>query len=468
MRSTAEMTEEAIDWLRTNLENVPSVVFISGGKDSIVTEALAKKAGLLYRLNSTLTGIDPPEVIRFIRVNYPECDFVRPRQSFWHLLTTANPPGGTGRGIKWCCTKIKEDPSNVIPIRHRIMGIRAEESPARAKYGRLCERKGRVYYYPIFDWLEWHIWEFIEEHKLPYPALYDEGFSRIGCVICPNHHNRHEQYREKWPKYFECFEKYVRIWWDKRVGQGKDMWFDSVEEFIENWYAGKFYYYKPKKERSKSMIEEFFKLAERFVAAFESIAKNLCCIVDELREDRKDSFPDAVQSALPDSAAEKDSDPDPEPESTPDSESTPELESTEVVYPESDTAEYKDVWIQMANEREITIPKGTRLKTIAKWVREYDKIHPASTGTEQKTTDNGPFDTDAPVPTSNEMLEPLQALYKKVSEGTKGSADDKQNAGFTAIHDILDKHAGGVQGVMEVSEENRAAVKKAAEEALGA
>ena len=215
----------------------------SGGKDSIVSEALLKMSGISYSINSTLTGIDPPQLIRFIRKHYPECTFVRPRLSFWHLLTTHNPPAATGRGIKWCCTKIKENPSNVIPIKTRILGIRAEESPGRAKYGRINERKTDIQYYPIFHWKEWQIWEFIERHRLPYPAIYDQGFDRVGCVVCPNHYGRHEPYLKLWPNHFKCFEKYVHIWWHKRQIQGREMWHGSPGQFLTDWYAGKFYYY---------------------------------------------------------------------------------------------------------------------------------------------------------------------------------------------------------------------------------
>ena len=235
--------QEAVDFIHDNIKTKP-LVCTSGGKDSIVITKLAELSGIDFELQSTLTGIDPPEVTRFIRNNYPECKFVRPRQSFWHMLTTHNPPGGTGRGIKWCCTKIKEVPSNANPIKQRIIGIRAEESPARAKYGKINIRKDQTHYHSIFDWKEWEIWEFIEMYKLPYPKLYNEGFDRIGCVICPNHHNRHEPYRKRWPNHFKCFERYVRIWWNKRIGQGKEMYYGSVEEFIKNWYKGKFYYYK--------------------------------------------------------------------------------------------------------------------------------------------------------------------------------------------------------------------------------
>jgi len=244
MDSVDDMTSEAVEWLQKQFNGIHALICFSGGKDSIVSEHLAKMAGVSYSLNSTLTGVDPPEVTKFIRKNYPKCTFVRPRQSFWHLITTANPPAGTGRGIKWCCTKIKENPSAKIPIKNRIMGIRAEEYHGRAKYGRINIRKDQTHYHPIFDWKEWQIWEFIKLHNLPYPKLYDQGFSRVGCVVCPNHHNRHKPYRDRWPNHFKCFEKYVNIWWHKRQGQGRDMWHDSPKDFLIDWYAGKFYYYK--------------------------------------------------------------------------------------------------------------------------------------------------------------------------------------------------------------------------------
>lgn len=245
--------QEAIDFLRSNLNDVAALVCTSGGKDSICIEHLMKLSGLPYTIQSTLTGIDPPQVIRFIRKQYPSCQFVKPKQSFWHLLTTHNPPAGTGRGIKWCCTKIKENPSACNPIKHRILGIRAEESPSRKKYGYINIRSDRdqVHYHPIFHWKEWQVWEFIKKYNLPYPTLYDEGFSRIGCVVCPNHQKHHDLYRNRWPNYFKCFEKYVNVWWHKRQSQGRDMYHNSPEEFLKDWYAGKFYYYKHKERSNK-------------------------------------------------------------------------------------------------------------------------------------------------------------------------------------------------------------------------
>ena len=243
--TTEALTDEAIEFLRLNCSDGQVLACFSGGKDSIVTEHLCKLAGLDYQLQSTLTGIDPPMVTRFIRKYYPYCQFIQPRQSFWHLITTHNPPGGTGRAIKWCCKKIKEEPSDASPHVNRVFGIRAEESPGRAKYGKISNFLGYKRFYPIFDWTEYHVWDFIEKHNLPYPALYDMGFDRVGCVICPNHHGHHEMYRVIYPNHFKCFEKYVRIWFAKRQGQGRIMWHKTPEDFLIDWYAGHFFYYRP-------------------------------------------------------------------------------------------------------------------------------------------------------------------------------------------------------------------------------
>lgn len=44
----------------------------SGGKDSCVIKALADMAGVKYDAHYTLTSVDPPELVRFIKKQHPD------------------------------------------------------------------------------------------------------------------------------------------------------------------------------------------------------------------------------------------------------------------------------------------------------------------------------------------------------------------------------------------------------------
>lgn len=53
-----------------------------------------------------LTSVDPPEVIRFVKQNYPDVELIKPKMSIYdmalkkHLIPT--------RTIRWCCAEYKE------------------------------------------------------------------------------------------------------------------------------------------------------------------------------------------------------------------------------------------------------------------------------------------------------------------------------------------------------------------------
>lgn len=240
-----DMVQESIEFLRKHEPPEGYFVGFSGGKDSIVTLELCRMSGVRHLAFYSVTGIDPPEVVKFIKLEYPQVIFLRPSMTFWDGIRKKCPPF---RMMRWCCDVLKKHPSKPViieklvgnPLRHRVMGIRAEESSRRASRPRIDTYSGTTIYKPIFDWAEWHIWDFIDTYEFKYPCLYDEGFNRIGCVICPflmgKNQTRLNRHKKRWPAIYRIFERVVADWFDyyksKRYSE------KTPEEYLEAYYRG--------------------------------------------------------------------------------------------------------------------------------------------------------------------------------------------------------------------------------------
>jgi len=197
-----------------------NIIAFSGGKDSIVMNDLAKKSGLKFSYKYGNTTIDPPGHLRFIRENYPHVEIIQPSYSFYQLIEKKGLPT---RHSRFCCQHLKEYIGEGCKV---FEGLRYDEGVKRGKRLKAlkepeeCDRnsKGKIHAFPILNWKEKNIWDYIKENKLPYPEWYDLGFKRMGCVGCPlaNQKQRIREYK-MFPRYVYAAIKAI----DKNIKAGK-------------------------------------------------------------------------------------------------------------------------------------------------------------------------------------------------------------------------------------------------------
>ena len=246
--------------LRLDPENGFYLAF-SGGKDSQALYHVAKMAGVRFKAYMSLTSVDPPEVIRFVRKLYPEVELIKPKISIYemakkkHILPT--------RTKRWCCAVYKEvyGAGSVT-----LTGIRKQESARRAKREEVStEIKGKRGEYtfdewsehqetmvtcvngkdkliisPIIYWSERDVWNFLNNIVgVPHCELYDQGYRRIGCVCCPMSTER--QKIKDLIRYPHVYRKWLKtIKW--LMDQGCVSYnFENTEIVLKWWISGKSY-----------------------------------------------------------------------------------------------------------------------------------------------------------------------------------------------------------------------------------
>ena len=244
-------------------------VAFSGGKDSVAVYGICKLAAGRLGMDVLdmcdfyyhITNVDPPELVMFIKREFPFVVRDLPKKTMWQLIIQKKI--APTRIVRYCCSELKERGGKG---RFCVTGVRWAESTRRRATrgifedvghtkaeGRIlfedndedrrelehCIPKQKYICNPIVDWSEENVWRFIKEQKLPYCSLYDEGFHRLGCIGCPMA-SKKEKLRsfERWPKYRD---QYIRTF-DKMIAARKEAGLPTEwktgEEVMQWWIDG--------------------------------------------------------------------------------------------------------------------------------------------------------------------------------------------------------------------------------------
>lgn len=228
-------------------------VGFSGGKDSQAVLELVKMSGVKYRAVYNVTTNDPADNVRFIRQHYPDVEFSIPRNSFFQLIERKGLPT---RLTRWCCATFKESQGVGYAV---ATGVRKEESRNRSTYYAVtrwsAKKDGRgsvdldtmadnefrcvggndkFMVYPILEWTEKDVWDFISLRGLPVnPCYHTRG--RVGCVFCPFARPRDVRaYCETHPRLKEAFIHAIARYVDRL---GEKIRLPDAEAYYEWWLS---------------------------------------------------------------------------------------------------------------------------------------------------------------------------------------------------------------------------------------
>ena len=223
----------AIETIRTFApkNGKPYQLQYSGGKDSTVILDLTKRSGIPFEATYRFVPIDPPELRKFIyQQKLDPSNRISVTMPKRNLITIARERGMMPlRTKRWCCEVLKESQNAGDVL---LTGIRRAESGKR-KARRMVEACTKVdawFVHPILDWKTSHVWDYIHERNLPYCSLYDEGWKRLGCILCPMNREVEKQIL-RWPGVARVWKKINDAVWHTRHTRH----FDTPEKQWEWW-----------------------------------------------------------------------------------------------------------------------------------------------------------------------------------------------------------------------------------------
>ena len=202
------MERTAVREIRQNLSLKPTInCSFSGGKDSTAVWHIAQKAGV-EKAFFIDTGLEFPETIEFVKSQNVE--FISKAGNFWQAVEKAGPPA---KDHRWCCKLLKLNPLKVHLNETgeclTVQGNRWYESWNRAELEAVTQNPNnplQLNISPIRSWRALDVFFYLWLKEVPYNPLYEMGYERIGCYLCPamleaeqeNMHKTHPDMAQRW------------------------------------------------------------------------------------------------------------------------------------------------------------------------------------------------------------------------------------------------------------------------------
>jgi phosphoadenosine phosphosulfate reductase len=192
---SGQSSEEILAWAATQFGHRAAIGTSFQGS-GLVMMHLAKQAGLSFPIFTLDTGLLFPETIELqkrLEDFYGwKIEAVHPDISL-DQQAEAQGPALWNRDPDLCCTIRK-----VLPLQSKlhdldcwITGLRRNQSASRTSIGiiELYTLNGStgadiVKLNPMANWTREAVWNYIQQHKIPYNPLHDQGYKSIGCMTC--------------------------------------------------------------------------------------------------------------------------------------------------------------------------------------------------------------------------------------------------------------------------------------------
>jgi len=174
----------------------PITVSYSGGKDSLVTLLLVRDSVTDFDILFADTGLEFEETVENVKDTAKELALPLKTHSsgdsFWNSIDNFGPPTVEAR---WCCKVCKLGAiTQLIENNYEngclsFIGQRKYESEVRANSDHIWKNPwvgNQIGATPIQNWTALHVWLYLFWKKAKYNPLYEQGFDRIGCWLCPS------------------------------------------------------------------------------------------------------------------------------------------------------------------------------------------------------------------------------------------------------------------------------------------